>query len=158
MNFKDITYEIESHPLVTAIVIFLVLFLGMKALKGNSTAIAPTLQDNTSLPKTNDTYYQQYNSFPIATPNPTSGTSTTQPTTGPTSSQLVTVTSGQIADKPGGTNNTSGGTRGKNLINAPKGALISLLGGPVTFNGQHYYHVMYKSITGYINAKTVGLS
>jgi hypothetical protein len=153
MKIDNLLYEIESHPVLLAVGLFIVFFAAARFSSKNTSSTATfTPADNSTQPQTSDIYYQQYNSFPIATPSPI--TPVTTPT--PSSNQLVTVTSGWLADKPGGTNNTSGGVRGKNIVNIPKGAMVTWLGTISVFNKTNYYMVTYNGMSGYVNASTIG--
>lgn len=68
MDINKIIYDIETHPFVVAIVLFVVVFLGFNMFRKNNSL--PVSSDTSTTPKTTETYYQQFNSFPIATPTP----------------------------------------------------------------------------------------
>lgn len=67
-SLESVVYDIETHPVVTAIGIFIVLFLGYNVFNKKSTSPiipdAATPNGATGNPATSETYYQQYNSYP----------------------------------------------------------------------------------------------
>lgn len=71
----------------------------------------------------------------------------------PTGVASVTVKiAGQLADKPGGTNNG-----GKNLASLSVGEQGSLLSNtPTTWNGTKYYNVQFNGVTGWVRNTTIG--
>lgn len=66
----------------------------------------------------------------------------------------TTTTSGWLSDKPGGTNP---GIGGKNIVNVPKGATVTIESNtPTTNKYGTYYNVSFNGKTGWINKKTIG--
>lgn len=75
INFEKIVYDIESHPVVTAIAAFLVFFVGYNIFKKPAATAAP-VSTTPALPTVYETYNQSYNTYPttpggIPVPTPT---------------------------------------------------------------------------------------
>jgi hypothetical protein len=87
-------------------------------------------------------------------PPPPPGTTPPPPTL---KNPIAVITGGELATKPGGTNNG-----GSNLFFLNPGALVQLLSGAVRFNGTNYYQVATirngQVIQGYVRGSTIGRS
>jgi len=65
MDIQKIIYEIESHPLVTAVVFFLIFFVGFQVLGKKNVSTSTPGVSVTSTPLNPETFNQQFNSFPV---------------------------------------------------------------------------------------------
>lgn len=79
MNFENVAYEIETHPLVTAIAVFGVLFLGYNVIKGKGATVATPSVASSDATKTQEVYNQTYNSYPTVQPPTVTPPTTTPP-------------------------------------------------------------------------------
>src|SRR5438128_34562 len=67
MALEDIIYEIESHPLVTALGVFVVAFVGFQIFHKNTTVSTSSIVPS---PPTQETYNQTFNQYPSGTTLP----------------------------------------------------------------------------------------
>ena len=168
-ELKRIWFDLKKSPavLITVVIaIILILYYIYQQNNAGGTGITATSSDTGfnnpvyTVQTTNGTGPGATNGAPT-----TGGTTTTTtpplnggqpPTAGPVLGSTKAIQSGALASVAGGTN-----AGGKNIGTVPAGASVDVLAGPQTFvvSGitNKYYQVKYNSLTGWVNAKTLGL-
>src|SRR6266567_5844367 len=71
MDIESILNDIETHPIVTAVIAFAVFFLGALLFRGKGTSTPVTTEATT--PSPTEAYYNNFNSFPVTNPLVQSG-------------------------------------------------------------------------------------
>src|SRR6266568_4257600 len=68
MNFETIIYDIETHPLIVALSVFILAFVGYRLFKPANTTSSTLTTGAKTVPTTQEVYNQTFNSYPTVQP------------------------------------------------------------------------------------------